>query len=328
MDDSDNDTKPVLVISGYAPQQTNLSKKFDADDMLLFTASKHGMKTGDKAHRLELFAFVQSHISNKSDENLQRCIESSPYWQKFDKGSKTGFYNLNDAGYQKILRKFGEGKDSERLNLGCVYQFIRAYKGYVFAVVVNPLSRSKKLTLIIDDTEMSGSDAYSFLESIGAKCYTKSRSNTTRLLNWILQDNIYSWKRYEVNQDSGGTSLILNMSIADNEEMSFPEGKEVYRIHRAKERNQQVIRIAKRHGLQRDPFLCCQICGFSFIKVYGNLGEGFIEAHHTAPLSTLEESTETKVEDIALVCSNCHRMLHRRRPWLSNDELSKLLKTK
>ena len=70
--------------------------------------------------------------------------------------------------------------------------------------------------------------------------------------------------------------------------------------------------------------LSCQVCNFSFEENYGGLGKGFIEAHHIFPISELTEETPTKVEDIALVCSNCHRMLHRRRPWLSLEELNKV----
>jgi predicted HNH restriction endonuclease len=39
----------------------------------------------------------------------------------------------------------------------------------------------------------------------------------------------------------------------------------------------------------------------------------------------MAEYEATKVEDIALVCSNCHRMLHRKRHWLSINELKQLL---
>ncbi|MCB9108740.1 MAG: HNH endonuclease [Anaerolineales bacterium] len=55
-------------------------------------------------------------------------------------------------------------------------------------------------------------------------------------------------------------------------------------------------------------------------------GSGFIEAHHTIPVSDMEPGQATRVEDIALICSNCHRMLHRTRPWLSIGMLKELLK--
>ena len=47
----------------------------------------------------------------------------------------------------------------------------------------------------------------------------------------------------------------------------------------------------------------------TFSDTYGELGEGFIEAHHTVPVSELK-GERNKVEEIELVCSNCHRILH------------------
>jgi len=111
----------------------------------------------------------------------------------------------------------------------------------------------------------------------------------------------------------------------EDDELAFPEGKEFYRLHKLKERSKAVIDLAKKKAKERDPLLCCSVCGFSFLKKYGVIGEDFIEAHHTKPLSETTEEVETKVEDLALVCSNCHRMLHRKRPWLSISNLKSIL---
>ena len=58
---------------------------------------------------------------------------------------------------------------------------------------------------------------------------------------------------------------------------------------------------------------------------YGPRGDGYIEAHHTRPLETLDPSQPTKVSDLALLCANCHRMVHAKRPWLSLVELKALI---
>lgn len=55
----------------------------------------------------------------------------------------------------------------------------------------------------------------------------------------------------------------------------------------------------------------CQVCGFSFEEVYGPIGKNYIEVHHLIALSERKEETVTRVEDVAVVCANCHRMLHR-----------------
>ncbi len=51
------------------------------------------------------------------------------------------------------------------------------------------------------------------------------------------------------------------------------------------------------------------------------LRNGFIECHHTKPVATLVEGEKTHLDDLVLVCANCHRMVHRGKPWLSIGEL-------
>ena len=64
------------------------------------------------------------------------------------------------------------------------------------------------------------------------------------------------------------------------------------------------------------------MCDFSFAERYGPRGAGFIEAHHdVVPVSTLESGARIKPSDLVLVCANCHRMLHRQKPWLKASEL-------
>jgi 5-methylcytosine-specific restriction protein A len=49
----------------------------------------------------------------------------------------------------------------------------------------------------------------------------------------------------------------------------------------------------------------------TFAEVYGDeLGAEFAEAHHLHPLSRKRANEKTRLEDLATVCSNCHRMLH------------------
>jgi 5-methylcytosine-specific restriction protein A len=50
-----------------------------------------------------------------------------------------------------------------------------------------------------------------------------------------------------------------------------------------------------------------------------------IECQHTKPVHTLRAGQRTKLDDLALVCSNCHRMIHRRKQRLTMDELRALL---
>lgn len=57
----------------------------------------------------------------------------------------------------------------------------------------------------------------------------------------------------------------------------------------------------------------CQICGFNFEKVYGEIGKDFIEVHHKVPLSEIGNNYIVNPKnDLLPVCPNCHAMLHRK----------------
>lgn len=118
-----------------------------------------------------------------------------------------------------------------------------------------------------------------------------------------------------------GVSFGRNTSSTDD----FPEGKLVERKHKARERSSRLVSVAKERLIKEKGRLFCIACGFDFEKKYGKRGRGYIEAHHTIPVSEMRPGDKTKVEDIALVCANCHRILHRTRPWLKMDKLRRIL---
>lgn len=111
----------------------------------------------------------------------------------------------------------------------------------------------------------------------------------------------------------------------NDEADTFPEGKVKYEIHTVKERNKKLVALKKKLAYDKNPLLPCEICGVSLKQKYGEAGEGIIEAHHVFPISLLTEETEIKLEDLILVCPNCHRMIHHKRPWLTADKIKLLL---
>ncbi|WP_434049066.1 HNH endonuclease [Marinobacter salarius] len=107
----------------------------------------------------------------------------------------------------------------------------------------------------------------------------------------------------------------------EDDESAFAEGAERYRRHRSRERDPAIARKVKEKRLAEEGVLACDVCGFDFADKYGELGLGFIEAHHTVPVAELDGKTKTKASDFALVCSNCHRMLHRQKKVISIEAL-------
>ena len=91
------------------------------------------------------------------------------------------------------------------------------------------------------------------------------------------------------------------------EEGLYPEGKRSLILVNHYERDPQVRAVAIRaHGTR------CQACGFSFSAVYGPHGADSIEVHHLRPISSYNGQVQVDpVQDMAVLCANCHRMIHR-----------------
>lgn len=108
-------------------------------------------------------------------------------------------------------------------------------------------------------------------------------------------------------------------------QMVYTEGKLIAVTHILRERDSRVVELAKQLHYENDPMMKCECCGFSYSDVYGSRGRGFIEAHHNIPISELTTEREVRPEDFSMLCANCHRMIHKKLPWLRVEELKTII---
>lgn len=142
------------------------------------------------------------------------------------------------------------------------------------------------------------------------------------------------WKEYEgrlpaLKADAAvvrGTIATANESflakLPPAEPYEGEEGGVVMRLHKRYERDAKLIK-RKRKAAAAMGALTCQVCDFDFEAKYGDLGAGYIEVHHIKPVHTLAAGTKVKLDDLVLLCANCHRMAHRKHNPLSLDDLRK-----
>lgn len=126
--------------------------------------------------------------------------------------------------------------------------------------------------------------------------------------------------------DDPETSSSAADALLGEEIDEAAEGRLLTRKHVARERNRQLVQSKRIQALRQFGRLTCAVCGFDYAVRYGQRGDRYIECHHTKPVSTLAEGHKTHIDDLALVCANCHRMIHRTKPWPSVDELKALIK--
>jgi predicted HNH restriction endonuclease len=108
----------------------------------------------------------------------------------------------------------------------------------------------------------------------------------------------------------------------------FKEGNKKERLHIRRERNRTLVETAKRLFIDKHGRLFCEACGFNAVDAYRLPERALIEAHHKVAVSDLTAGSYTRVEDLVMLCPNCHRAVHHRRPWLTVDELISLIRKK
>ena len=55
--------------------------------------------------------------------------------------------------------------------------------------------------------------------------------------------------------------------------------------------------------------ICC-VCGQDFSKLLGGRGVRVLQVHHRQQLAARDEPSVTTIRDLAVVCANCHLLLH------------------
>jgi 5-methylcytosine-specific restriction protein A len=103
---------------------------------------------------------------------------------------------------------------------------------------------------------------------------------------------------------------------------TFEEERRLRWHRRYEGRNRSVVAAAK-----KAQGLTCRGCDVNYRELYGQPGERCVDAHHLLPFAELGAGVRKlhPIRDFAIVCSNCHRLIHSRREPLTILELRELL---
>lgn len=164
-----------------------------------------------------------------------------------------------------------------------------------------------------------------FVISMAAK-RSLGKEYSHKLFNAVEAKNYFIKQGFVIIEKTGRLEKVLGIRVAkEDAEATYLEGKSKYKLHRTRERDPRIGKRAKSLRLKEQGELRCEICDFCFAETYGTRGIGYIEAHHTLPISKMRANATTSLKDIALVCANCHRILHKAKPWLSIAALRKIV---
>lgn len=154
------------------------------------------------------------------------------------------------------------------------------------------------------------------------------RHDASVLEEFLRDPATMSQLAHAIREAAGDTpdSTVDVLDDLDLDDESADEGRVLERRHLARERNPKLRAGKIKAARAATGRIACEACGFDFAKAYGSHGADYIECHHRIPLHA-SGPTRTKLADLVLICSNCHRMIHRRKPWLSFDQLCEVVES-
>jgi 5-methylcytosine-specific restriction protein A len=131
-------------------------------------------------------------------------------------------------------------------------------------------------------------------------------------VQWAVTE--YDFESGDFLLTRGAKPVVPFAQTIDMEAAAFPEGapRRAFRSHRHRERRARLAKL-KESKLKNGDRLVCEVpnCGFDFLKRYGAIGEGYAQVHHLEPLSEAPRTgIMTTLDKLAIVCANCHAMIH------------------
>lgn len=114
-----------------------------------------------------------------------------------------------------------------------------------------------------------------------------------------------------LNGYTGGHKVVVS-GPNGRPPMDAWEGTRYERLAQQRVRSQTLRDEKIRRSTDKDGHLVCEVpgCEFDFFETYGEIGRGFAHVHHRRPLAK-SKRVRSQLADLAIVCANCHAMIHR-----------------
>ncbi len=210
------------------------------------------------------------------------------------KNCDKSFFEYNQSGIPIEVRPYFE---IDNLAQGEKKDICLIFRGKIFKAYLNREYQNTKRTRISWNADLGKE----FM-----KAYNPGKESPALRFHKISSSN-YEIAFININRISMDINDNLE-SIVEIVEGNF-EGKKLNIYTTKYERDtQNRIEAIRIHGIK------CMACGFDFEDVYGKYGQDYIEVHHIKPLHTLDEEIKVNPStDLVCLCSNCHRMIHRKK---------------
>ena len=112
-------------------------------------------------------------------------------------------------------------------------------------------------------------------------------------------------------------AMMCNPEVdAGDVQLAALEGQHYLAEAKFRRRNRALIEEKKRRSDGK-----CSVCEFDFKATYEGLDRDFLVGHHVEPIGKRKKATKTTLDQIDVLCPNCHAAVHSQDPPLTADEL-------
>ena len=105
--------------------------------------------------------------------------------------------------------------------------------------------------------------------------------------------------------------------VAPDPELAAIEGEPRMFFHLRRERDPGLAKAKREAAKGADGLIRCEACGACAQERYPGIQGDICEIHHRRPLSDAVTAVATTLSDLAVLCANCHRAIHRTNPLMS-----------
>ncbi|MDE0411661.1 MAG: HNH endonuclease [Gammaproteobacteria bacterium] len=242
------------------------------------------------------------------------------------RGGTLGTSNARNTEYGPALRILL--KRIERSNLALIgvwvdsnhVQNLSMKERQIFSIKDPEVSSSKLFTMLSNrmaavgrDPSISGGGGNSTKRLCFAFAGNPPDELVARVVGWGETDpSLHQYKNKSDIKFSEATSCNMYSVPPSPEDCEWAEGYPRLVLHLCRERKRGLASIKKLKFIRDHGRLFCEHCGLEPTKTYGHdTGDACIEVHHKHPIADQPLGRITRLEDLACLCANCHRVLHR-----------------
>lgn len=236
--------------------------------------------------------------------------------------------SLCDTLFQELSKRIDDLQREKRQRWCCLFQL--GHKRFAY---VSHRKKSARLEIWFIG-EVSASEQYPDLEikwrtptsggfgqAFKARFYLDHLSQVQNAVDLLYHVSYSASKKHDTRLEKRNFS----QSITNKEDIAPYTVKEARYVEGEKRAAVITVRSPTlRAAAKRKWGLKCYCCGFDFEQFYGDIAKDFAIVHHLDPfMDASNTSRESTLQDVRVVCANCHYVLHLETPPIDVDNLKK-----